>query len=416
MKQPRPTLAAALAVVLSACVSSSPSATPRVSPSSQEPASVAATPSTTPHPTPTPEPTPEPIAEEPPAIALTEIAAGINAPINIAFTPDGWMLVNDRNGLVIAVDPATGDSSVAADLTDRVTGGGEQGLLGLVLHPGWPDEPRAFIHYTNRSGDSVFSELAGSQPEGAPPVLDAGSERVLLSVDDPYPNHNGGQLAFGPDGYLYIGLGDGGDGGDPHGHGQNAATLLGSILRIGVDGDPYAVPEDNPFADGEGGAPEVFLYGLRNPWRFSFDHETGLLWIADVGQNAYEEIDRVDPAADAGANLGWNLMEASHCFVAGCSPEGLVQPVTEYGRDAGCSVTGGYVYRGAAIEGLEGWYLFSDYCSGLIFGVPSDVTELTGPHLLLESGLSVVAFGEAPDGELYVADLRGGIYRIDAGG
>jgi glucose/arabinose dehydrogenase len=241
---------------------------------------------------------------------------------------------------------------------------------------------------------------------------------VLLTVEQPFPNHNGGQLAFGPDGYLYLGLGDGGSGGDPQGNGQNPATLLGSIVRIDVNGDePYAIPADNPFADGAGGAPEVFLYGLRNPWRFSFDRGTGQLWIADVGQNAYEEIDRVDPAADAGANLGWNLMEASHCFVAGCSPEGLVLPITEYGRDAGCSVTGGFVYRGTAIEGLAGWYLFSDYCSGLIFGVPSDAAPGTAPRLLLETGLSVSSFGQDSDGELYVADIAGGgIYRIVPGG
>jgi glucose/arabinose dehydrogenase len=291
-------------------------------------------------------------------------------------------------------------------------------LLGFAFHPELAgDNLRAFVHYSDASGNTVVSEFLIA--DFARPIrLDAATERVLLTVEQPFPNHNGGQLAFGPDGYLYLGLGDGGSGGDPQGNGQNPATLLGSIVRIDVNGDePYAIPADNPFADGAGGAPEVFLYGLRNPWRFSFDRGTGQLWIADVGQNAYEEVDRVDPAADAGANLGWNLMEASHCFVAGCSPEGLVLPITEYGRDAGCSVTGGFVYRGTAIEGLAGWYLFSDYCSGLIFGVPSDAAPGTAPRLLLETGLSVSSFGQDSDGELYVADIAGGgIYRIVPGG
>ena len=199
-----------------------------------------------------------------------------------------------------------------------------------MLHPLWPDVPRAFVHYTDEAGDTVLAELAGAQPKGGPPTFDASSQRVMLRVDQPYDNHNGGQLAFGPDGYLYFGLGDGGSQGDPHGHGQDPSTLLGSILRLDVEGDPYGIPADNPFADGEGGAPEVYLLGLRNPWRFSFDRLTGELWIADVGANAYEEVNRIDPNTDAGANLGWNQMEASHCLLLVCSTEGLVLPVAEY--------------------------------------------------------------------------------------
>ena len=241
---------------------------------------------------------------------------------------------------------------------------------------------------------------------------------MLLTVDQPYANHNGGQLAFGPDGYLYMGLGDGGSGRRP----ARQRPEPGRAARQ----DPahrrrrrtiaYAIPPDNPFADG-GGAPEVLLIGLRNPWRFSFDRETGLLWIGDVGQNAAEEIDRVDPVADAGANLGWNVMEASQCFSQpNCSTDGLTLPVAEYGRDLGCSVTGGYVYRGEAIGDLRGWYLFSDYCTGMLFGVPSDAEGVIGPRMLLDTGVSVSTFGEGPDGELYVADLGGGtIYRIVAG-
>jgi glucose/arabinose dehydrogenase len=420
MEPRRPFAAALLSVLLAACSASSTSPTPDGSTGRAEPTATAtpAAPSPTARPTATPDPTPEPISDEPPPLALTAVASGFASPIGIAPAPGGWLMINERNGRVIALDPASGETRVTLDLTGRVLGNGEQGLLGLVLHPSWPEVPRAFVHYSDRNGDTVVSELAGTQSGDGPPVLDAGSERMLLQVDQPYANHNGGQLAFGPDGNLYLGLGDGGDAGDPHGNGQNPATLLGSILRLAVDGgaDPYAIPADNPFAAGDRGAREVFLYGLRNPWRFSFDHETGLLWIADVGQGDYEEVDRIDPIADAGANLGWNRMEASHCFVAGCSSEGLVLPVAEYGHDAGCSVTGGHVYRGAAIEGLRGWYLFSDYCSGLLFGLRSDATGVNTPRLLLETGLSVTAFGEDSDGELYLADLRGGIYRVEGGG
>ncbi|HEX2883555.1 MAG TPA: PQQ-dependent sugar dehydrogenase [Candidatus Limnocylindria bacterium] len=362
-------------------------------------------------------PTTTPIAAEPPALGLEPVASGLADPISISPMPDGRLLVNERGGRVVMVDPAAGTTAMALDITDRVRGEGEQGLLGLVLHPEWPDDPRAFVHYSDRDGNTVLATFTTTDPDA--PSLDPAGERVLLRVSQPYANHNGGQLAFGPDGMLYLGLGDGGAGGDPQGNGQDPSTLLGAILRLDVDGgDPYAIPADNPFADGDGGAPEVYLYGLRNPWRFSFDRATDDLWIADVGQGAWEEVSRLRIPADAGANLGWNVLEGTHCFAqTGCDPAGLVLPVTEYGHDLGCSVTGGHVYRGARIEGLAGWYLFSDYCSGTLFGVPSDA-EATGmaPRVLLETDASVAAFGEAADGELYLADLRSGaIYRIVGG-
>ena len=391
--------------------------TPTPIPSSSPPAPSRA-------PTPTPLPTLAPIADDPPALALEAVAGGLADPIGIATGPDGWLLVQEQNGRVIAVELASGATSVALDLTDRVLGGGERGLLGLALHPDWPDDGRAFVHYSDRNGDTVLSEFPSADANGAPPRLDAGSERVLMTVDQPFSNHNGGQLAFGPDGHLWFGLGDGGSGGDPMGNGQNPNALLGKILRLDVSapgGDAgYGVPDDNPFVDG-GGAPEAYLVGLRNPWRFSFDRATDELWIADVGQNAYEEIDRLDPVADAGANLGWNHMEASHCYLSGCSMDGLVQPVAEYGRDLGCSVTGGHVYRGAAINGLTGWYLFSDFCSGLLFGVRSDAPipaageAAQSPRILLETGANVTSFGEDADGELYLVDVGSGtLYRIVA--
>ncbi len=415
MKAVRPLLLSIL--LMAACSTASSTAAPSgtIAPAESAPASETASPEPTVAATETP--TEAPIADDPPALALEEVASGLAAPINVTATPDGWLLVNERAGRVIAVDPDSGATEVSLDISDRVLGGGEQGLLGLALHPDWPEDARAYVHYSAREGDgdTVLSEFRVTD-EPLPPRLDPTTERVLLTVDQPYANHNGGQLAFGPDGYLYLGLGDGGARGDPHGNGQNPNALLGKVLRIDVEGDPYAIPPGNPFADG-GGAPEALIIGLRNPWRFSFDRATGLLWIGDVGQNAAEEIDRVDPVADAGANLGWNVMEASQCFSEpSCATEGLILPVAEYGRDLGCSVTGGYVYRGEAIPDLHGWYLFSDYCSGILFGVPSDADGVIGPRTLLETGLNVSTFGEGPHGELYVADLAGGsIYRIVAG-
>ncbi len=361
-----------------------------------------------------------PTSDEPPPLGLETVAEGLSAPIGVASAPAGWLLVNEQAGHVIGVHPERGDRATTLDIRDRVLGGGELGLLGLVLHPDWPEDGRAFVHYSDRDGNTVLSEFSGGQEGDAAPILDPASEVMLLNVEQPFANHNGGQLAFGPDGFLWFGLGDGGSGGDPLGNGQNPSTLLGSILRMDVaEAGGYAIPDDNPFADGSDGSPEVYLTGLRNPWRFSFDPETDALWIADVGQNAYEEINRIDPEADAGANLGWNIMEASHCFAdAACSSDGLILPVAEYGRDQGCSVTGGHVYRGSAVEGLAGWYLFSDYCEGHLFGVHSetDGSDLV-PRILGETSGSISSFGTDGAGDLYVTDIGGGLLsRIVADG
>jgi glucose/arabinose dehydrogenase len=407
-----------MAVVVAACGTPPDDAAP--SPAPRTPETDATAPDATDRATPTTAASPgsgspPPIADDPPALAIERIAADLQAPTSIEATPDGWLLVTERPGRVVAIDPGSGDREVVVDLADRVLGQGEQGLLGLALHPDWPETLRAFVHYSDRGGDTVLAELDGRAGGGAP-RLDAASERVLLRVDQPFSNHNGGQLRFGPDGYLWLGLGDGGSGGDPLDQGQDPGTLLGAILRVDVsEPGTYRIPPDNPFVDG-GGAPEVHLYGLRNPWRFSFDRLTGELWIADVGQNAFEEINRIDPVADAGGNLGWNVMEASHCFAdPTCSSDGLILPVSEYGRELGCSVTGGYVYRGSALPDLVGWYLFADYCTGIVFGVRSDVDELTPPRRLLDTDAAVSSFGEGPGGELYLADLAGAIYRIVAG-
>lgn len=389
-----------------------PSATTTITASSTPGASVAPPASTT------------PTAADPPPIALAQVADGLENPIGITAAAGGWLLVNEQRGLVVAIHPQRGERARSLDLVSRISSGGERGLLGLALHPDWPETGRAFVHYTDLDGNTVLSELSGTQDGDGPPILDPGSERALLQEPQPYPNHNGGQIAFGPDGYLWFGLGDGGSGDDPHGHGQDTTTLLGSILRLDVSAPgAYGIPVDNPFADGSGGRPEIYLFGLRNPWRFSFDSQTDALWIADVGQNAFEEVNRVDPVADAGANLGWNVMEAAHCFVdAGCSAEGLLLPLAEYGRELGCAVTGGEVYRGDDIAGLVGWYLFADYCTGFLFGIPADAKApedgtALAPRILLETGLLISAFGAGEDGEVYAVDHRAGVlYRIVAGG
>jgi glucose/arabinose dehydrogenase len=416
------------AVLLLVCVLAAACATPSPTPS--------ATPAATPEPpTPTPDP-PEPtpdsspsgsgsiphVSETPPPLGLETVAEGLLSPISLATAPGGWLLVNEQHGRVVAIHPGRGERAVVVDLDDRINGSGERGLLGLALHPDWPDTARAFIHYSANDGDAILAEFGGSQEGEGPPVIDAATERNLFELPDPYPNHNGGQLAFGPDGHLWVALGDGGSANDPEGHGQDTTTLLGSILRLDVSQlGVYAIPPDNPFTDGSA-APEIFLFGLRNPWRFSFDAATGLLWVADVGQGAVEEITRIDPTADAGANLGWNIMEGAHCFTdAACSTDGLVLPLTEYGHDLGCSVTGGFVYRGAAIPELTGWYLFADYCSGILFGIPSDAGPADGtalvPSVLLETGQTISSFGVDTDGELYLADhASGALSRIVAGG
>jgi len=305
------------------------------------------------------------------------------------------------------------------DIRDRVLAGGERGLLGLAFHPGFPNPSRIFVDYTRRpDGATVISELQATAERADP-----ASERILLVIPQPYANHNGGQLAFGPDGDLYIGMGDGGSEGDPQGNGQNTHALLGKILRIDVDGrhaagKAYAIPDDNPFAPGGArpgaGAPEVWAYGMRNPWRFSFDPANGDLYIGDVGQNAWEEIDRQPGGSPGGQNYGWNVMEGLHCYGGTCDPRAYVKPFAEYGHAQGCAVAGGYVYRGEAQPSLDGAYLFGDYCSGTVFTL-----QLSGGAVsvkaILSSGKQISSFGVGDDGELYLADLGGGgIYRVVA--
>ncbi len=289
------------------------------------------------------------------------------------------------------------------DITGRVNFGGERGLLGLAFHPRFSKNGRLFVNYSRAAdGATVISEFHASvMSNRARPT-----ESILLVIPQPYGNHNGGMIAFGPDGLLYIGMGDGGAAGDPGNRAQNEKELLGKMLRIDVDRKvPYAIPKDNPFAAQQHGR-EIFALGFRNPWRFSFDKDTGDLWAADVGQNRWEEIDLVEK----GKNYGWRIMEGSHCFKPkkGCRQRGLTLPIAEYFHEAGrCSITGGYVYRGQEVPRLNGIYIFGDYCSGEMMGLAND--RIT---VLLSTGLRIASFGEDAAGELYVVDHGGGIYRI----
>ena len=366
-----------------------------------------------------PEPT---IAAEPPSLSLELVASGLDEPSTITAAHDGTLIVSEtHSGLVRVIDPdGTLRGEPFLDLSDRIRGDGERGLLGLGLHPDYASNGRLFVHYTRASDGAITVSEFRRTADGV--TADPASERVLLTVDHPTAYHNGGQLAFGPDGFLYIGIGDGGSLGDSLGNAQNPEALLGKILRIDIDGVPdpekgYAIPPDNPFFDG-GGAAEVHLFGLRNPWRFSFDHAAATLWIADVGEGSYEEVSRLDSASAGGANLGWSVMEGSRCYnLLPCDTTPFVAPLTEYSRDVGCAVIGGYVSRDEAIPELTGWYLFADYCTGAILGVPSDVRpaadEVIEPRVLLETGLQVSTLGLGPTGQVYLADFIGGtIYRL----
>jgi glucose/arabinose dehydrogenase len=330
----------------------------------------------------------------------------------------GRLFVVQRGGQVRVID-ADGNLSATPffNIAGRIVAGGEQGLLGLVFHPTFTANGRLFVDYTRASdGAEVVSELTASGDRSS---ADPASERVLLVVADPYSNHNGGQLAFGPDGYLYIAMGDGGSGGDPQGNGQNRQALLGKILRIDVNGahatgKEYAIPNGNPYAPGGispgAGLPEIWAYGLRNPWRFSFDRANGDLYIGDVGQNAWEEVDRQAAGSRGGENYGWNAFEGTHCYSA-CSGVSYVPPIAEYSHSVGCSVTGGYVYRGAAQPALKGIYVFSDYCSGALWTVPAGSGSKT-TKTVASTGLNVTSFGESEAGEIYLVDIGGGLYKV----
>jgi len=311
---------------------------------------------------------------------------------------------------------APGSVEEVLNIEDQVRrAGNEEGLLGLAFHPDFAQNHQVFLHYSAEQG-ARRNILSRWQFDPGTGRIAPGSEEILLEVSQPYSNHNGGHIAFGPDGYLYLALGDGGAGGDPRNNGQNLATLLGSILRIDVDrteGDkPYAIPDDNPFVDRSGARPEIYAYGLRNAWRFSFDVETGTLWAGDVGQNSYEEIDIIEK----GGNYGWNIMEGTHEFEPnGRSREDLIAPVIEYGRSAGISVTGGYVYRGEAVPSARGTYIYADYGSGRVWGLHQENGQVQLNEQFARVS-SPASFGVDAQGEVYICSFDGKIYRLVSDG
>lgn len=338
--------------------------------------------------------------------------------------PGRWFVV-EKSGVirVFANNPGSSSGSIFADLSAVVNSSGEGGLLGIAFHPNFPVTPEVFVSYTRSGAGTPLVSLVSrffSTDNGQ--TLNVGSEQIILTLPQEQTNHNGGDLHFGPDGNLYVGFGDSGGSGDPREYAQDTSNIHGSIVRINVDGNaPYETPAGNPFAansvctQGFGGAPcpEIYAWGLRNPWRFSFDAVTGKLWAGDVGQNNWEEIDVIE----VGQNYGWNDREGAHCFdpPSGCAAN-FTDPVTEYDHSMGDrSVTGGYVYRGAAIADLIGWYVFADFVSGRVFAIPEGSVPGVVPDVLLDTALSIVSFAEDTDGELYVLDFGvGTIHKVQA--
>ena len=353
------------------------------------------------------------------ALTLVPFAEGLDSPIHVTGdgSGTGWLYAVEQGGRIVAVSPE-GDVTTepVLDIRERITAGGEQGLLGLALHPDFRDNGRLFVNYTRvEDGATTISEFLVGDDGTADPA----GERVLLVIDQPYPNHNGGMVTFDASGMLLIGMGDGGSGGDPEGHGQDRDSLLGKMLRIDVDGaEPYAIPADNPFLDEPGTRPEILALGVRNPWRFSVDRATGDLWIGDVGQGEQEEVSVV-PAGAGGLNLGWNIMEGDACYsAADCDAADLVLPVATISHgDGACSVIGGYVYRGAAIPALLGGYLYTDLCVGTLWVLDAAAGVATGvatPVAVGEGTGTMVSFGEGDDGELFVVDQGGTVLRVTA--
>lgn len=397
-----------------------PTDTATAAPTAVDTATATPTATGTPLPTNTPTSTPTSTPAQPDLsrleVALEPLAEDLDQPVFATHAGDGSgrIFVLEKAGRVVALDADGGNARTFLDIQDRVgSSSSEQGLLGLAFDPAFASNGRLFVYYTDEDGDTVIARFAANAERT---TADPASEAVLLTAKQPAANHNGGMLAFGPDGYLYAGLGDGGGANDRYENGQNLATILGAVLRVDVSGDGAVVPADNPFVGQEGPRPEIWAYGLRNPWRFSFDRLTGDLWIADVGQNQWEEINFQPAGSPGGENYGWPIMEGTHCFQADtCDQSGLVLPVAEYSHDLGCSVTGGYVYRGAAQPALQGVYFYGDYCTGRIWGGTPDGPGQWQSGELLDSGAQISSFGETEDGQVLVVDYGGSLYRLVAG-
>lgn len=354
-----------------------------------------------------------PASPTPPRIRLDRVADGFSSPVYLTHAGDrsGRLFVVEQGGTVRVLRGGRLLPRPYLDIRHRLLAGGERGLLSVAFHPRYRETGRLFVNYTARpDGRTVIAEYRVLRTD--PDVADS-SERVLLEIPQPFANHNGGLIKFGPDGFLYIGMGDGGSGGDPQNHAQTLGSALGKLLRLDVNGRlPYAVPPHNPFVGRQDARPEVWAYGLRNPWRFAFDRCTGRLFLGDVGQSGWEEINLIEK----GGNYGWRIMEGNHCFnpSAGCRTDGLIPPIAEYPTSLGCAVTGGYVYRGTRWRGLAGWYLYGDYCGGQIWGLRESAPGRWTSTLLLKTDLRISSFGEGEDGELYIVHHGGAVYHITA--
>jgi len=367
-------------------------------------------------PTATPAPPTDGDPFDPGAVALgvEVVVSGLDQPVDIAAPDDGSgrVFIVEQPGRIRLVEDGQLAREPFLDIIDRIASGGERGLLGLAFHPDFPADHRLFVNYTDVNGDTVIAEYRVDETGNA---SDPNSERILLQIDQPYPNHNGGAVVFGPDGMLYIATGDGGSGGDPHRNGRRLDTLLAKILRIDVDGTPnteqgrYRIPDDNPFLDDPDAMPEIWVTGLRNPWRMRFDGETRNLWIGDVGQGAWEEID-VAPAGVGGLDFGWNRMEGFDCFEPsdGCDENGLTLPVAAYGHDLGCAVIGGVVVRDPDQPLLDDGYLFSDSCSGLLWVLDAGDTGRQEATVVGETGRSISSIELDQDGFVLATDRGSG--------
>lgn len=351
----------------------------------------------------------------PPSIALVALGK-FETPVAMAQRAgDSGIYVAEKTGRIRVLRDDVTSATPVLDISSEVSTEGERGLLGLAFAP---NSRLFYVHYTDKSGTIHLTEFQLGEND----VVDMHTRRDLLTIPHARTNHNGGQLAFGPDNYLYMGVGDGGGTGDPDKNAQNLTVLLGKILRINPKAngaEPYTIPYDNPFAKRPGARGEIWAYGLRNPWRFSFDKTKGGIWIADVGQNKWEEVNHIDKDAKGGQNYGWPLREGAHPFT-GDKPAGAIDPIYEYSHDAGaCSITGGYLYRGTRVEGLQGRYVFGDYCNGSIWTLTEKGTKWDAGQLASTPGSNIavpqlVSFGQDHDGELYVLTGDGNLSRIDA--
>lgn len=400
-----------------------------------EPTSSPAPTETPPPNTPTPQatatssPSPTPALAAQTTITLTPFIDGLTRPVYLTHNGGGSLYVVEQAGRILAIQQTQGKAVLRQtpflDITSRVgSSRNEQGLLSMAFSPNYARDNAFWVNYTDNDGHTVISRFVVNNANNAASAsADPASEQIVLRIEQPYANHNGGQLKFGPDRMLYIGMGDGGSQGDPQGNGQNLQSKLGKLLRIDVlsqnanqgANKGYVIPPNNPFASDKASA-EVWAWGLRNPWRFSFDRQTGDLYIADVGQSNAEEIDFQPANSKGGENYGWNKREGFEAYRGGedsdANGRAFTPPIHAYGRSDGCSVTGGYVYRGATIPALQGAYLFADYCSGKIWQLRRDRAGMWQNTLLLDTDLRISSFGEAPNGELYVLDLDGAIYTI----